>query len=255
MRNLITDPGSQELSETYSYAPPAVSVRNHLVGMKSTNKHPGRPDKLSFSMECRSTKMCHNALQALSFIDAQRKAVTDLIKQYQLFIGYLEQLKPNLDPFTSKHAWSVYLIHAQSVDSSLRLCFNGKDLFGDGVSPPVRVHLEKEGVVTSIDLPDPALTSKISIRSFLAGVADHRLPSLALCNACLVELMDALVIIQKGREHICKLHKKIRNRKPSHLFQHSNALKQREIVTNPFRLTNKIHEILVSMLRPFKHAH
>jgi hypothetical protein len=199
--------------------------------------------------------MCNNALQALLFIDAQRKAVTCLIKQYQLFIGYLEQLKPNLDPFTSKHAWSVYLIYAQSVDSSLRLRFNGKDLFGDGVSPPVRIHLESNGVVSSIDLPDPALTSKISIRSFLAGVADHRLPSLALCNACLVELMDALVSIQNGREHISNLHKKIRNHKPNHQFHRSNVLKHRGIVTSPFRFTNKIYEMLASVFRPFRHAH
>jgi len=199
--------------------------------------------------------MCNNALQALTFVDAQRKAVTDLIKQYQLFIGYLEQLKPNLDPFTSKHAWSVYLIHAQSVDSSLRLRFNGKDLFGDGVSPPVRIHLENDGIVSSIDLPDPALTSKISIRSFLAGVADHRLPSLSLCNACLAELLDALVSIQKGREHICSLHKKIRSRKANHLFSPSSTLKQRGMVTSSSRLTNKIYEMLASMLRPFRHAH
>ena len=147
--------------------------------------------------------MSENARAALGFMDQQQQVLKELIKQFQMFSGYLEQIPEPSDEITARHAWQVYLMHAQSLQKSMGATFSGKALFGDGAMPPVRLHLEIDGNVEPFDLPDPCLSYMTSIRSFLGGVSDHRLPSIELINACMAELLNALVDVQQGRERMC----------------------------------------------------
>lgn len=162
-----------------------------------------------FSQRSRLQAMCENARAALGFMDRQQQEIKELIKQFQMFSGYLVQIPESADVLTSRHAWQVYLMHAQSLQTSMGATFSGKALFGDGAMPPVRLHLEMNGNVEPFDLPDPCLSYMPSIRSFLGGVSDHRLPSIDLVNACMAELLNALVEVQLGRDKMCTVLKKL----------------------------------------------
>jgi hypothetical protein len=149
--------------------------------------------------------MQNNIRQVSLFMDAQQSVVRELIKEFQIFVGYVEQLPKRGTDLDHSSSWSVYLMHAQSLHSAMKQTHQGKALFGDGASPPVRVHLEEAGSVVPFNLPDPSLISMISVRAFLSGVADHKLPSVALGNACMAELLNALIEIQQGRERLSSI--------------------------------------------------
>ena len=159
----------------------------------------------SFSQVSRSSVIQKNIRQVSLFMDAQQSVIRKLIKEFQVFVGYIEQLPKRGADLDHSNSWSVYLMHAQSLHSAMKQTHQGKALFGDGAAPPVRVHLEEAGSVVPFDLPDPSLVSMISVRAFLSGVADHKLPSVALGNACMAELLNALIEIQQGRERLSSI--------------------------------------------------
>jgi len=162
-----------------------------------------KPDThFAYSQKSRSCVMFDNAKQSIMFISQQARVVQHLIQQFQLYVGYREQLVRENSLSTNKHAWGVYLMYVQAVQDAMKGSYRGKALFGDGVSPPVRLHFQGKERVEPFDLPDPCLSAMISIRSFLAGVSDHNLPSVELGNACMVELFNALGEIQLGREKL-----------------------------------------------------
>jgi len=239
----------------HTTAPPIASLRT----AKSPKHLPFSSNSLcrsksSFSQASRCTVMQDNIRLVQSFMNAQQGAINQLFKQFQLFSGYLEQLPPNPSAASQKHAWSVYLMHAQAVDSSLRASFKNKPLFGDGGSPPVRVHLEfPDGLIKAFDVPDPALFSVLSIRSFLSGVVDHHLPSIELCNACMMELLDALSDIHQGREELSRIAKQMKRKerrlKNSHHLQNPNLSH-----INPLGggFLASIKQWMDTILRPFR---
>ena len=167
----------------------------------------------AYSQRSRQNVMFENTQQAILFINQQSKVVQNLIQQFQLYIGYREQLTEDCSLDVQKHAWGVYLMYAQSIHNSLKQTFNGKALFGDGISPPIRMHLEQNGETVPYDLPDPCLNALISIRSFLAGILDHQLPSVELANSCLVDLFNVMTEIQAGRERLLVINRKLSTRK------------------------------------------
>lgn len=182
-----------------------------LVFPKSENKQMVMERR--YSMKSRSSVMFDNGQESLRFIGQQAKVVQHLIQQFQLYVGYREQVVKDRSSTINKHAWGVYLMYVQSVHDAMKQTFQGKALFGDGVSPAIRIHLTQDNVIEPFDLPDPCLTSMISIRSFLAGIADHKLPSVELGNACMVELFNALAEIQQGRERLSIICSKLTNSK------------------------------------------
>jgi len=168
----------------------------------------------SYSQLNRQSRMLENMCSVRSFMDEQQRVIKDLIKQFQIYVGYREQL-PESTSATSSDSWSVYLMHVQSLQAAMKQTHRGKALFSNGSQPPIRIHLEHEGAVSPFDLPDPSLSSMISIQSFLAGVLDHRLPSIDLGNACMSDLLNALVEIQDGRSRFSKIQQQLSARKAS----------------------------------------
>lgn len=216
MRN-ITPLTSVDLQTDHSLPVlPDAKSRNTLPTVHSTKCGTAqiKDSTMGFSQRTRLQTMSENARAALGFMDQQQKELKELIKQFQMFSGYLVQIPERADELTSRHAWQVYLMHAQSLQTSMGATFSGKALFGDGAMPPVRLHLEMNGNVEPFDLPDPCLSYMPSIRSFLGGVSDHRLPSTELVNACMAELLNALVEVQLGREKICAVLKKLSKSMP-----------------------------------------
>ena len=51
----------------------------------------------------------------------------------------------------------------------------------------------------------------VSVRAFLSGVSDHRLPSVEMGNACMAELLNALVEIQQGKENLSRVASNLEN--------------------------------------------
>jgi len=168
----------------------------------------------SYSQLNRQSRMLENMCSVRSFMDEQQRVIKDLIKQFQIYVGYREQLPDSISS-ASSDSWAVYLMHVQSLQSAMKQTHRGKALFSNGSQPPIRIHLEHEGAVSPFDLPDPSLSSMISIQSFLAGVLDHRLPSIDLGNACMSDLLNALVEIQDGRSRFSKIQQHLSARKAS----------------------------------------
>jgi hypothetical protein len=208
MRNL--SPNLSSYSQTVSGFPRGSSVA-HQEPVNLTLDVPhsiGIVKHSSYSQLNRQSRMLENICSVRSFMDEQQRVIKDLIKQFQIYVGYREQL-PETTPPASSDSWPVYLMHVQSLQSAMKQTYKGKALFSNVNQSPIRVHLEHEGVVTPFDLPDPSLSSMISVQSFLAGVLDHKLPSVELGNACMAVLLNALVEIQDGRSRFSKIHQKL----------------------------------------------
>lgn len=184
------------------------SVSNGVVLPSIQSKEPTHL-KSVYSQKTRLSVMCSHTREAMSFIDRQHSVIKDLIKQMQIFVGYREQVTAHAENNLNSDAWSVYLMHVQSLHDGINQSFQGKKLFGNGAQPPIRIHLSIGGNVEPFELPDPCLCSLISLRSFLSGVVHHSLPSVELSNACIAELLNALVEVQNGRSTLSKISKKL----------------------------------------------
>ena len=210
MRNLL----KTHIVEMPVGIPEALSALHRVVHPKEIISPPAGIKQVehttSFSQRSRRTVMIDNARKACCFMEEQQRVVKKLIKEFQIFTGYIEQLPKTGGLVDEANSWSVYLMHAQSLHSAMKQTHQGKALFGDGVSPPVRVHLEEADSVVPFNLPDPSLISMISVRAFLSGVADHKLPSVALGNACMAELLNALMEIQQGREKLSSITRNLK---------------------------------------------
>ena len=215
MRDIIT---SQCVRSPAGFSPLLCTTKPSLPNEDSIShiaiSHPVSPGRPKLSQANRRTAMRDNSKDALAFMNQQHKVLQQLIKEFQIFIGYREQLPRSQSGPIPHETWSVYLMHAQSLHHAMKQNYMGKALFGSGAEPPVRVHLEQNGVVEPFDLPDPSLESLVSIRAFLGGVPDHRLPSVELGNACMAELLNALVQIQDGREKLNHISKRLPMHKP-----------------------------------------
>ena len=206
MRNLSKPPVVGSSVGVPPHSPTPTSRGVGVVGINKITNSPLPSSKTSsFSQMSRSSVMQNNIRQISLFMDAQQSVVRELIKEFQIFVGYVDLLPMSCAEQDNSDSWSVYLMHAQSLHSAMKQTHQGKALFGDGASPPIRVHLEEAGSVVPFNLPDPSLVSMISVRAFLSGVADHKLPSVALGNACMAELLNALIEIQQGRERLSNI--------------------------------------------------
>jgi hypothetical protein len=89
----------------------------------------------------------------------------------------------------------------------------------------------------------------ISIRSFLAGVADHKLPSVDLSNACMAELLNALVDIQQGRERLSTRVTNLRKKASLGNLQSKKSAQCLSSFNKPYSLVQRILIGLQSVFR------
>tara|TARA_B100002019_G_scaffold293142_1_gene318973 strand:- start:1177 stop:1953 length:777 start_codon:yes stop_codon:yes gene_type:complete len=205
--------------------------------------------KRTFSQSNRHTTMTRHSRDAALFIEQQQKVLCQLIKEFQIFVGYREQLPVRQRRAISSDTWSVYLMHAQSLQNAMKQTFMGKSLFGDGVQQPIRFHIEQEAGVSHFDLPDPKLVTMVSLQSFLAGVNDHNLPSVELGNACMSDLLNALVEVQDGRAHLNQISKNLSKRRKLQERKLSSRSITSTISYNKPTLAEKLSASISSVLR------
>jgi hypothetical protein len=203
MRNLHTSTPVGLVSLNQSAEKPINLRGSHSVSLNTKlGFQADESSHRSFSQLSRGSVIQKNVKDACLFMDEQQRVLKQLIKEFQIFIGYREQLPKSQKESINEHSWSVYLMHAQSLQSALKTVYMGKALFGDGAQPPIRFHLLKGDSTEPFDLPDPCLISMIPIRAFLGGISGHHLPSVKLGNACIAELLNALVDVQHGKERL-----------------------------------------------------
>ncbi len=210
-------------------------------------------EKRTFSQLNRRDAMRENARKALDFISEQERVIQQMTKQLMLYVGYREQIKSSDGSTENKHAWSVYLMHVQAIQHGMQLSYCGKPLFGYGTAPAVRIHLEIEGSVQPFDLPDPHLLSLPSLRSFLSGISDHRLPSVELGNACIAELLNVLKDVHIGRSRLLELSKQRRGRLQSVVASGSAIIAPSSTGTFRFNMGRRIRrglDCFLGLLRP-----
>jgi len=166
-----------------------------------------------FSQKTKSSTMIKNTSDAIAFVNEQAKVLHNLIKQFQLYVGYREQLGTTESKITNRDSWGVYLMYVQSIHKTMHQSFMGKPLFGYGIAHAIRIHLESPSHTGPLDLSDPCLISMIGLRSFLSGVSDHRLPSVKHGNNCIGELLNALTEVYICRDNLTKISREINSRK------------------------------------------
>lgn len=211
-----------------------------------------------FSQKTRGSVMRDNIREVMKFMEAQQRTLKDLIRQLQIFTGYLEQLNSGDLHSRNPHAWSVYLMHAQSLSEGMNNTYRDKPLFGDPSQNPVRIHLQTDRSVEPFDLPDPCLSSMPSLLSFLAGVSDHHLPTTDLTGACMAELLNALVEVQSAREKLSHVSKNFQCKETSKLRMISsrslNSTQSKSAISGFLDFFERLGNLLRQMFRKSVHA-
>ena len=83
--------------------------------------------------------------------------------------------------------------------SALYAKHRGKPLFDNLYDKPLRMHIELNGVVTPIDLPNPQLRSDLLSRDLYPEQVG-RVPSENLINECLATLFDFILEVRSEKE-------------------------------------------------------
>lgn len=98
------------------------NTRGDFAPKNLANVHDGNTsnETIIFSQKSRRSVMCDNIREASLFIDEQQRVLKELIKEIQIFIGYREQLPLSRKDSVNQHSWSVYLMHAQSLQSAMK---------------------------------------------------------------------------------------------------------------------------------------
>ena len=156
-----------------------------------------KPDEKVFSTRSKYVAILENLHMSADYVREQQKALNEIIQQFQIFTGYLEQ--SDFSKGISTHAWSVYVMHAQVVDSCMNRTFEDKPLFNLDNTPPLRIHIPVDGEIEALDLPLPSIRSIIPLGAFLHGVSGRSMPSIGLLEDCMAAVTSTLLEIQGAR--------------------------------------------------------
>jgi len=155
------------------------------------------PDEKVFSTRSKYAAILENLHKSADYVREQQKALNEIIQQFQIFPGYLEQ--SDFSNGITTHAWSVYVMHAQVVDTCINRTFDGKPLFNLDNASPLRIHIPVDGEIEAFDLPLPSVRSIIPLGAFLHGVSGRSMPSIGLLEDCMTAMTSTLLEIQGAR--------------------------------------------------------
>ena len=154
-------------------------------------------DEKVFSTRSKYVAILENLHKSADYVREQQKALNEIIQQFQIFTGYLEQ--SDFSKGISTHAWSVYVMHAQVVDGCINRTFQGKPLFNLDNASPLRIHIPVDGDIEAFDLPLPSIRSIIPLGAFLHGVSGRSMPSIGLLEDCMTAVTSCLLEVQGTR--------------------------------------------------------
>lgn len=155
------------------------------------------PEEKVFSTRSKYVAILENLHKSADYVREQQKALNEIIQQFQIFTGYLEQ--SDFSKGITTHAWSVYVMHAQVVDTCINRTFDGKPLFNLDNASPLRVHIPVDGEIEAFDLPLPSVRSIIPLGAFLHGVSGRSMPSIGLLEDCMTAVTSCLLEVQGTR--------------------------------------------------------
>ena len=154
-------------------------------------------DPKVYSTRSRYVAILENLQKSADYVREQQKALNEIMQQFQLLTGYLEQT--DTKDGISTHAWSVYLMHVQVVQNCMKRTYSDKPLFDQGNQSPLRIHVPTDGEIVPYDLPLPSLRSIIPLGAFLHGTLDRAMPSIGLIEDCMSAITSCLLEIQSAR--------------------------------------------------------
>jgi hypothetical protein len=152
------------------------------------------PKTNSYSQLNRSSAMQRNLTDAISFMNDQESTLDQLIEQLRNFLNSAKQCT------CQEMLYCEYLLHADAMKSSLNTRHRGKPLFDNLYDKPLRMHIELNGIVTPIDLPNPQLKSSPAIQGFISGTGSQRVPTENLISECLATLFDSILQVRSEKE-------------------------------------------------------
>jgi hypothetical protein len=148
------------------------------------------PNANSYSQLSRSSAMERNLTDAISFMNDQESTLDQLIEQLRSFLNTVRQCKCH------EMLYCEYLLHADTMKTALNTTHRGKPLFDNLQDKPLRMHIELNGIVTPIDLPNPQLKCSPAIQGFISGIGSQRVPSGKLISECLATLLDSILQVR-----------------------------------------------------------
>jgi hypothetical protein len=160
----------------------------------------------SYSQLSRSSAMSRNLNDAIAFMDDQESTLDKMSQQLRDFLASVNRNECQ-DALRYE-----YLLYAEAMKSALYAKHRGKPLFDNMYDKPLRMHIELNGVVTPIDLPNPKLRSEPPVQGFIAGVSSGRVPSKQLVNDCLATFLDFIYQVRCEKEKIRTLLVNSKNR-------------------------------------------
>ena len=147
-----------------------------------------------YSEVTRSGSMSRNFDDAIQFMEEQESALLSMIDQLNEYLS-------NAKSTNTAHGLSAsYLLSARAIESTLHRRHRGKPLFDNACDKPLRIHLEVDGLVRPVDLPNPQLSGIHSLQGFVLGTGAKSVPSENLVNGCLSDLMDCLLGVRIEKE-------------------------------------------------------
>jgi hypothetical protein len=110
------------------------------------------------------------------------------------------------------NGWSIYL---EAIAGLSEGRFSNFPLFGDGTEPPIRVHLIQDGVALTHEFPIAQLLNCLSFKSLLHSGNLLHPPSEDLLNSSTREVMQQMLITDRGAVKTGKILEKLKEKTAS----------------------------------------
>jgi len=188
----------QHFTKEFNASSPSVSIPGAACSQSRDTVTPEKvlSHKNSFSQLSRSAAMRRNIQDSIAFISEQQRAVSFIISQLESYAASFAHSKNPVE------CMNHYFLCAEAIRNSVKSKYRGKPIFNNYRDKPLRVHLELEGVVTPVDLPNPPVSSIIPLQSFLHGFDGETLPGAGLVSECQASLYSLLLELKPQRERL-----------------------------------------------------
>ncbi len=191
----------------------------------------------TYSQRTRSMVMSKNYQDALEFINSQDTALKSAIACLESFLSEIDTKNG------SRARKCQYFLQAGMLQSTIYARYRGKPLFDNMRDKPLRIHIEVDGLLAPIDLPNPQLSCSPALQGFICGAESGCLPSRKLLFECISCLVDARELIREQRDKLSSCWS-------DHLSKAAKYKRRTFVVSSnhTHRLHSGLHELIWSHL-------
>lgn len=176
------------------------------------------------SSRSRQSTMISNLELGLEYTNKQYDTLVKINDYINQIISIYYKGRLNFD-----NGWSIYL---EAIAGLSEGRFSNFPLFGDGTEPPIRVHLIQDGVALTHEFPIAQLLNCLSFKSLLHSGNLLHPPSEDLLNSSTREVMQQMLITDRGAVKTGKILEKLKEKTASKkqlLFGQSTESKKQPI--------------------------